>query len=542
MRKQTLLLCFIHGFKGDDGTFRGFPEHLRVLLQNARPHLNIVTAVYPQYETRGELPSAVSRFREWLQNTVIDLEVASQTPHPTVDPSVHTVLIGHSMGGIVAADTLISITDDIPISSSSSRLPFPHIVGILAFDTPYLGLAPSVFAHSAEGKWKTASAAYTQISSIAGGLFATQAAVDATAQKSREQEERERKQRAQGELAAQQTLWGSWGKIAAYGGAAVALAGGAAAAYIKRDDISAGFGWVQSHLEFVGALMKGDELKSRLDRASGTEGVGFANLFTSLGGDRMGTSMLFNGNERTFCSLPTDGSELRRKWFRCINVAAEDEVGAHCAMFEARTNPAYYDLADRARGLITIWVAEDSYLPVQEEEEDLHMRFRMQGRSTTMFERESKSSKSSRRSSRDVEAESRRASRDQGESGSRRSSVFSGLFGGGSSTPPVLERTDSGKSHRSSKSHSSSGKDRDRERDPEREREKREKRERKERERQGSVYDDREMLERRSSGYGRPELEHRSSSHRSSKDKDREREKTSKRRSSQAPVEENPWR
>ncbi|KAI5818754.1 hypothetical protein BZA77DRAFT_242769 [Pyronema omphalodes] len=460
MRKQTLLLCFIHGFKGDDGTFRGFPEHLRVLVQNARPHLNIVTAVYPQYETRGELNSAVSRFREWLQNTVIDIEVASHTPHPTVDPSVHTILIGHSMGGIVAADTLISITDDLPVSPSSTRLPFPHIVGILAFDTPYLGLAPSVFAHSAEGKWKTAATAYSQISSIAGGLFATQAAVDATAQKTREQEERERQQRAQGELAAQQTLWGSWGKLAAYGGAAVALAGGAAAAYIKRDDISAGFGWVQSHLEFVGALMKGDELKNRLDRASGTEGVGFANLFTSLGGDRMGTSMLFNGNERTFCSLPTDGTDLRRKWFRCINVAAEDEVGAHCSMFEARTNPAYYDLADRARGLITIWVPEDAYLP----------------------------------------------------------------------------------SHRSSKSHSSSSKDKDRERDPERDREKREKKERKERERQGSVYDDREVLERRLSGYGRPELEHRSSSHRSSKDKDREREKSSKRRSSQAPMEENPWR
>jgi hypothetical protein len=33
-----------------------------------------------------------------LQNKVIDLEVANGTPSPTVDPSVRTILVGHSMG------------------------------------------------------------------------------------------------------------------------------------------------------------------------------------------------------------------------------------------------------------------------------------------------------------------------------------------------------------------------------------------------------------------------------------------------------------
>ncbi|KAF8534054.1 hypothetical protein BDD12DRAFT_758119, partial [Trichophaea hybrida] len=360
MRKQTLLLCFIHGFKGDDGTFSGFPEHLRVLIQNARPHLNVATAIYPQYETRGELGAAVIRFRDWLQNTIIDIEVAANTPHPTVDPSVHTILVGHSMGGIVAADALISIFDDVPVIGKESKLLFPHITGILAFDTPYLGLATSVFAHSAQEKWKTASSAYGTLSSIASGLFASQAAVEGTAAKAKEQEERERNEKAKNELS-EQSLWGGWGKVAAYGGAAAALAGGAAAAYLKRDDISAGYDWVSSHLEFVGALMKGEELKNRVGRASTTDGVGFANLFTSLGGDRMGTSMLFEGKERTFCALPEDDSPLRRRFFRCVNVKANDEVGAHCSMFEPKTNPAYYELADRARGLVCLWVKEDSY-------------------------------------------------------------------------------------------------------------------------------------------------------------------------------------
>lgn len=106
---------------------------------------------------------------------VIDLEDANQSRAPTVDPSVRVVLLAHSMGGIVAADTLISILDDEVVKgpstgSGSRRVPpssldprkndavsedspdpeipedrilFPAIVGICAFDTPYLVCWPS---------------------------------------------------------------------------------------------------------------------------------------------------------------------------------------------------------------------------------------------------------------------------------------------------------------------------------------------------------------------------------------------------------------
>jgi hypothetical protein len=91
---------------------------------------------------------------------VIDLEVAAGTASPTVDPSVRTVLIGHSMGGIVAAEAVIGLTSERPVHYTEdgiekkdddaevplNALMFPYIQGVLAFDTPYLGIAPGLVA------------------------------------------------------------------------------------------------------------------------------------------------------------------------------------------------------------------------------------------------------------------------------------------------------------------------------------------------------------------------------------------------------------
>ena len=113
--------------------------------------MTILSITYPKYETRGDLHECVGRFKEWLQNKVIDLEVANSTPSPTVDPSVRTILVGHSMGGIVAAETLLSIIAEQPVPSlqnsqtkddggqpvlgEKSTLMFPYIQGILAVST-----------------------------------------------------------------------------------------------------------------------------------------------------------------------------------------------------------------------------------------------------------------------------------------------------------------------------------------------------------------------------------------------------------------------
>lgn len=107
---------------------------------------------------KGASCSDAENARCRLQNKVIDLEVANRTPSPTVDPSVHVILCGHSMGGIVAAEALLSIAGDAPVPSTfqndssnstathdaertsspppvdSSRLFFPYIQAVLAFE------------------------------------------------------------------------------------------------------------------------------------------------------------------------------------------------------------------------------------------------------------------------------------------------------------------------------------------------------------------------------------------------------------------------
>lgn len=363
------------------------------------------------------------RFHHRLQNKVIDLEVAASTPSPTIDPSVHTILIGHSMGGIVAAETLLAITSDAPIPSRSSTsasdpLPsmaahtdptshsppdpdsqtfmFPYIQGILAFDTPYLGISPGVVAHGAEQHYKTATGAYSALSEVAGAFGYGASKKDTTPQ--RQQDNRKLLTQGADAMSASMTnassdaaatpTWQRWGKYAMFAGAAGAVAAGGAAAYLKRDTITEGWSFIGSHLEFVGCLAKGEELKTRLERVvklNKERGIGFANLVTVLGKaaiaeKKPGTTVPGSGgfveigavdsitpSERTFCTVPK--SEKNKKFFeRAKNDKAGDEMAAHMTMFTSRGNTAYFALGERARDLIVEWVGPERSVWYEESE------------------------------------------------------------------------------------------------------------------------------------------------------------------------------
>ncbi|KAI4144292.1 MAG: hypothetical protein LQ340_006708, partial [Diploschistes diacapsis] len=284
------------------------------------------------------------------------------------------------MGGIVAADTFLSIASETPIPYSATSTPhpsstgtttasttstsvpanrkardpspphvfmFPYIQGLLAFDTPYLGISPGVLAHGAENQYQAASSAYSALNSAASA-FGWGSSSSGTSTPTTTSRPTPAGAIPAGPAAAKDALaasadaaavpaWQRWGKLAMFAGAAGAVAAGGAAAYMNRANLSVGWSWATSHLEFVGCLMRGEELKTRmtaLAAAKSDRGVGFADLYTVLGKGASETGVSVaggfveiggaDGKDRTFCNLPT-----RRDWkgfFEpAVNKKAPDE-------------------------------------------------------------------------------------------------------------------------------------------------------------------------------------------------------------------------
>ena len=317
------------------------------------------------------------------------------------------------MGGIVAAEALLMLANEQPIPASAAQadinapkessnvatnsssdkpqtapepdlpateLMFPHVQGMLAFDTPYLGLAPEMIAHGLEGGHKFASSAYNtynEVASIFGWGGSMDASTTATAASKAPVGALPPAPTASTVDAAAAPKWSSWGKYAMFAGAAGAVAaGGAAALYSQREKLSAGWAWAGSHLLFVGDLAKAERLRQRVDKVNRlctVRGIGAANMYTNLGrGAREGYGLTetLSGRDRTFCNLPPavkenrDGSKQGKsglKWVKAINEKAKDETSAHMSMFYPKDNPGFYSLGEEAKEMITLWVDDSWY-------------------------------------------------------------------------------------------------------------------------------------------------------------------------------------
>lgn len=261
------------------------------------------------------------------------MEVDAGTPSPTIDPSVRVVLVGHSMGGIVAVETLLGIASEKPIYSEDgiqksemtafNSLLFPYVQGVLAFDTPYLGLSPGVVAHGAEGHYNAASTTIAQLSGLGTAIWGAKNAGNSSNNRAVAKKETQ-----------QSSGWSNWSKVAMVAGAASAVAAGGAAAWMNRDQISEGWSWMSSHLEFVGCLARAEELKKRVRcmvQVQEQLDVGFANFYTRLGKaaapKQVSVAGTVLGKDRTFCNLPNkmDAGD----WRPAVNDKAADETTAH---------------------------------------------------------------------------------------------------------------------------------------------------------------------------------------------------------------------
>lgn len=120
-------LIFVHGFQGSfASTFRQFPYHLQTIFDNK------FEVVGYNYETSGT--SQVQDFVQWINNI-----------------NDQIIIICHSMGGILVLDAILKYS--------------VKVVAVLAFDSPYFGLAHSnlinsgvetanqLFTSSSSSKW-----------------------------------------------------------------------------------------------------------------------------------------------------------------------------------------------------------------------------------------------------------------------------------------------------------------------------------------------------------------------------------------------------
>ncbi|KAJ5184068.1 hypothetical protein N7492_001684 [Penicillium capsulatum] len=120
--KRRLLLIYIHGFMGSEASFHDLPVHVHDLLTALLGESHVVyTRIYPRYKSHGEIGFAAEQFSAWL------------SPHEAGDLDV--ILLGHSLGGIVAADVALLQKDGRPRH---------RILGLVNFDVPFLGLHPRV--------------------------------------------------------------------------------------------------------------------------------------------------------------------------------------------------------------------------------------------------------------------------------------------------------------------------------------------------------------------------------------------------------------
>ncbi|KAA8643581.1 hypothetical protein EYZ11_009492 [Aspergillus tanneri] len=130
--KRSLLLIYIHGFMGSEASFQNFPKHVHDLLSITLCETHVVyTKVYPRYKTRGAMHIARDQFSQWL------------SPHESSNLDV--ILLGHSLGGIVAAE--------VALLSIGNRIKH-RILGLVNFDVPFLGLHPRVVATGIRGLFR----------------------------------------------------------------------------------------------------------------------------------------------------------------------------------------------------------------------------------------------------------------------------------------------------------------------------------------------------------------------------------------------------
>lgn len=266
---------------------------------------------------------------------------------------------------------------------------FPLIQGILSFDTPYNGLARSMFVYGAFSN-------YSKVSNVFNVMTALSAVAPASISRLTT------RRAAAGSVAASSgsssnPAWTAWQLVAVRTGTVGAIAAGGVAAYthreailrgmrsvknLNRDSVAEGyrqgmgalgqglayinrgnvgrsFAWLSDHFTFVGALMRQAELNRRLERLGVLKGVGIHDFYCSLGENGYWSGGYFVP-ERTFCAVPADDHAANPLFSRCVIEGAGDEVEAHLSIFQPEKNGRYQEMTEEAGKLVIAWFLSDA--------------------------------------------------------------------------------------------------------------------------------------------------------------------------------------
>jgi hypothetical protein len=270
---------------------------------------------------------------------------------------------------------------------------FPLIQGILAFDTPYNGLARSMFVYGAFSN-------YQKVSNVWNIMAAVSAAAPATLSKLASR--RALSSATNSVVAAQRSsspAFKTWQLIALRTGTVGAIAAGGVAAYthrkkilegmrsvrsltkddvvqgyqqsvdalgqglayINRGNVGESFAWLSDHFTFVGSLLRQNELNRRLERLAALKGVGVCDVYASLGENGYWSGGYFVP-ERTFCAVPAKDDPAAKLFTRHVIEGAADEIKAHISMFKRDKNKEYEAMTNDAARRIVDWFNDETEL------------------------------------------------------------------------------------------------------------------------------------------------------------------------------------
>ena len=291
--------------------------------------------------------------------------------------------------GFVASDCLFQILDERRRDENASGPLFPLVQGILAFDTPYNGLARSMFVYGAFSN-------YHKVSNVFNVMTALSAAAPATL--SRLASKRVASAATSRAVARSSSpVWKTWQLIAVRTGTVGAIAAGGVAAYMHRKEILEGmrsmrnlkkedvvqgyqqsvdalgqglayinrgnvgesFAWLSDHFTFVGSLLKQNELNRRLERLAALKGVGIRDFYASLGENGYWSGGYFVP-ERTFCAVPATDQPASHLFTRHVVEEASDEIVAHINLFKKEKNTNYEMMLNEAAKLVVDWFNDEA--------------------------------------------------------------------------------------------------------------------------------------------------------------------------------------